>query len=1147
MKLSDIVRPDRMVARSVNLERDMNDPAGLDRYLLTGKGLEIVRRLAAGLNGEKVSAWSLTGPYGMGKSAFVHFLLSICGGSGEAKARAARQKLAEKDNDLTERLDRAFRKRGVAETGLFRVPATAAFEPVNRTLGNALARAMGESAEPSDEFNALRADVAEWLDNGANDGSRLVAFFREAVRICRTPVAVVVDEFGKNLEYLARNPATGDLFVLQSLAETDGVFLWVCLHQAFEAYAAGLTRNQRREWGKVQGRFEDIAFVEPRPQMLDFIERVLARVEKRPDADAPIQKWASFFHAEAQRPATDEIADLLPERLAGLFPLHPLAAVLLPELCTRFAQNDRTLFAFLCAGEPNGLPAFLHAAEFNAAGPAPPTFGPERLYDYFLGSNPALSLSRPGASRWLEIREIVEGARSLPERQQRLLRIIGMLNLVSGPSGFRASRNLLRFALSAPDTGDRDAADAELAALSEKGLLIYREYADEFRLWEGTDIDIPAAIERQKPMIAARPLPDLLEKTAPLLPLTASRHSYRTGTLRHFARRWCAAEGVAEAVAGFDGNAADGLLLYLFGNDEPMEPLPARTPDGYPVLVAFAREEYRLRERLLDAAAAKAILAEVPELDRDGVARREAKFRAGAAEQRLKQFLDELYTPGNPDVTWMHGEERFDLKSARDLSHRLSMLCDETFDQCPVIRNELINRERLSSAAARARRELIEAMLTGENRENLGLSGTGPEVAMYRTMLAAEGLHGPDEDVGWRFYSPDRQSSFRAAWEAIDAAMERAGDAPLPLPELISVLREPPFGMKSGPIPVLISLYLMVLSEEIAVYQEGAFIPYLTPEDLDLMVKRPEYFAIRRFSPLGIQGKVFRIYQEMLNASAVGDHGKLRNATIVGIVGPLVQFADELPPYVKQTRTISPVARRLLQTMLNSKDPIQLLLEDLPAAVGFSAIEGDESLSGENLREFQIRFRDAIAELVQAFEGLVERIRMILQETFQSTISLTDFRNELERRAKPLVARCADARLKPFVAALAKNGGGNREWVTRIATIAGQRPVASWRDTDLNGFSTRMHDLAKRFMALERLAAEEERRLPEGESGKEARLVSLARPDGRMESEILWIDVEDVERSKETVERLVRENGTARLRALFVMLGEHLLGEKAEE
>ncbi|MFP4032435.1 MAG: hypothetical protein ACLFTV_12805 [Desulfococcaceae bacterium] len=88
---------------------------------------------------------------------------------------------------------------------------------------------------------------------------------------------------------------------------------------------------------------------------------------------------------------------------------------------------------------------------------------------------------------------------------------------------------MLRFAVSRPGVEADAALESALAPLSAKGVLIYRDYADEFRLWEGTDIDIPAAIERQKPAIAARPLAELLESAAPLSPLVASRHGYRTG------------------------------------------------------------------------------------------------------------------------------------------------------------------------------------------------------------------------------------------------------------------------------------------------------------------------------------------------------------------------------------------------------------------------------------------------------------------------------------------------------------------------------------------------------------------------------------------------------------------------------------------
>lgn len=474
MRLSEIVRPDARIARSVNLERDLGDPESLDRYLLTGKGLEIVGRLTAGLNGEKVSAWSLTGPYGMGKSAFVRFLLSLSGDFRAETTETAREMLARKAPDLSERFLGVMKSRRLLNKGFFQVAATAAFEPINRTLADALARAARRAHEeslPGVQFRELNEKAAALRESAEPDPGRLAALFREAGRIARAPVAVVVDEFGKNLEYLARRPGRGDLFILQTLAESEGIFLWVCLHQAFEAYAAGLGRTQRQEWGKVQGRFEDVAFVEPRSQMRDFIGETLVRPgpSDSPDpsdphgpaeppapsgpldsadehgegagssSDRALAEWADHFRRAAETLSADGVPGLdLPGTASGperAFPLHPLAAALLPELCTRFAQNDRTLFAFLCGGEPHALPAFLRAKSLDPNGGPAPTFGPERLYDYFLGAAPALALGRPGASRWLEIHEMVEGARNLPDPQRNLLKIIGLLNLVSGPPG----------------------------------------------------------------------------------------------------------------------------------------------------------------------------------------------------------------------------------------------------------------------------------------------------------------------------------------------------------------------------------------------------------------------------------------------------------------------------------------------------------------------------------------------------------------------------------------------------------------------------------------------------------------------------------------------------------------------------------------
>ena len=57
--------------RSVALMRDADSLSALEGYILTPNGRGVLERLADAVRGESAArAWSLTGPYGSGKSAF---------------------------------------------------------------------------------------------------------------------------------------------------------------------------------------------------------------------------------------------------------------------------------------------------------------------------------------------------------------------------------------------------------------------------------------------------------------------------------------------------------------------------------------------------------------------------------------------------------------------------------------------------------------------------------------------------------------------------------------------------------------------------------------------------------------------------------------------------------------------------------------------------------------------------------------------------------------------------------------------------------------------------------------------------------------------------------------------------------------------
>ena len=84
---------------------------------------------------------------------------------------------------------------------------------------------------------------------------------------------LIVDEFGKFLEYASQNEPKKELYFIQQLAEfvnnSDlNIVLYTTVHQNFDAYALSLTQSQKQEWTKVKGRFKEITFNEPVEQLL---------------------------------------------------------------------------------------------------------------------------------------------------------------------------------------------------------------------------------------------------------------------------------------------------------------------------------------------------------------------------------------------------------------------------------------------------------------------------------------------------------------------------------------------------------------------------------------------------------------------------------------------------------------------------------------------------------------------------------------------------------------------------------------------------------------------------------------------------------------------------------------------------------------
>ena len=161
---------------------------------------------------------------------------------------------------------------------------------------------------------------------------------------------IVVDEFGKILEYAANNNPEKELYFLQKLSEfvnvpSRSIILLTILHQNFSSYAAKLTEIQRNEWHKIKGRFKEIVFVEPVEQLLSLIAK---RVRKCYKLSKAVEHSLSLLYDLGIRSKIVS-RNLKYKTAESLYPLDPVSAVCLTLAIQKYGQNERSLFSFLSA------------------------------------------------------------------------------------------------------------------------------------------------------------------------------------------------------------------------------------------------------------------------------------------------------------------------------------------------------------------------------------------------------------------------------------------------------------------------------------------------------------------------------------------------------------------------------------------------------------------------------------------------------------------------------------------------------------------------------------------------------------------------------------------------------------------------------
>lgn len=1087
--LADKLRVSARFARSANLERDVTNTEPLDGYVVTARAIDIVERLAGtATKSDAGGAWSITGPYGSGKSSLAVLLDGAFGEAGQVRDKAL-DLIADAAPEVAAVVNQAHAAHGTQARGFHRAVVTASREPISYTLVRALHSAVIRhfgKIPPNSKFKAsttLKAALADAEDGDPRRTGPSPAALLDVARCLaeQAPLLIVIDEFGKNLEAIAHSTAT-DPYLLQQLAEAGQgaglpIFTLTLQHLSFEDYFTGTDSPEQREWAKVQGRFEDIPYVDSPAQTRALIGTVF---DPLPALAKRVTKWSEQAAPAMAKVGIEDLTD--PTVIANCYPLHPIAAAVLPELCGRYGQNERTLFSFLTSQDPAAVPSFLAKTTLDSKS-QPPVVGLAEIYDYFVAGGVLAGSPGAQASRWTEIATRLRDTHGLTDRQSDLAKAVAVLNLVSSSGTLRASRQLLGLLQAKPTQ--------TLASLEKLGLLTYRDFADEYRIWQGSDVDLRTVIERASTGIAKLPLVDVLRRVNQPTPVIAARHSAEHDVLRVFSRRYANGDETLDPMSPFE--EADGEVLLVVGTERRC-PEAVETGLTKPRVVAIPNTITELDTAARSVAAIRATL-ELPEVADDWVARSELGEQLAQAEALLDASLVETFASENCDWSLLSDDGPHKLGAGRG-SAALSEAADLAYPLTPIIGNEMINRTDVTSQGAKARRIVLEGMIERSDLPDLGFEGYGPEVAMYRSVLGRSQIHRNDDRNGVLTFAAPQEPSLIPAWKALEKEFKRARTRRVNLNDIYAVLLSPPIGMKAAVLPVFVTAALLAHADEVAIYEHGTFRPVLGSDVSERMVRNPGHFDIKHFANAsGARRDVVDALAQKL--SVAKRFRKHRVSNVLAIVGHLVSAVSQLDNFTLGTASMSDKTLRARDVIVTAVEPDELLFELLPEALGFPPVKATKSYPKKDLLARAVKV--AIDELQNCSTNLLRDLYDELMETAGESSRLA-----VTGQAAALDGKVLDPDARPFVLTMANDGvASDTDWIKAIATVVTKRAVAEWSDEDRSRYSFEIREQVAAFRRL--LALHVEHHAHEGEPFQALR-VTFTRPDGREDHRVAILD-----------------------------------------
>lgn len=801
---------------------------------------------------------------------------------------------------------------------------------------------------------------------------------------------VVYDEFSKYLEANIVEASVSDTKMLQDFAEkcnrsgATQLHLMLISHKEIANYIDKLPKQKVDGWRGVSERFRHIHLNNNFSQTYEIIASV---IQKKPELWQPFkERYRGDFNNLIARyknhPLFSGKESELETAVFGCYPLHPVSTFILPRLSERVAQNERTLFTFLSADGASTLKSCIgektdYEIDFIT---------PDVIYDYF---EPLFRKEVYGGTihenyvlTTTILSQLSEGS-----LEAKIIKTISLIYSLAQFERLKPTKDeivsIYESSYSVPEI------TAAIDALIDKEFVVYLKRSNNYlRLKKTSGVDIRSKIR------------DFVEannrKTSVKQILNASNFDNYMYPSRynddHEMTRYFAFVFVEESEVKPDTNwiiksesiAADGVIFAVIpDSQDSIKELQAKimeTSKGCSRQIFIIPKRFFEIDQVVYEFEAVCSLREAA-VD-DPILFEEYDVVYEDLRDVISSFLASYTHPEKFKSDYFFDGKKWSIRRKAELTELMSDICDNVFSMTPVISNEAVNRNEITSIACNSRNKIVSGLLRNELEKNLGLSGSGQEVSIMRSTLIRTGILEETNDFPRiNLHPADRRiSNMLVSIEQFILSAKKNGGIGFDALYDILTLPEEHIGLRKGLIPIYLAVVMHEYKQQIMITDKFGQVP-ISADVLLQINSNPKAFTLsfvdwdlEKVEFISTLSNAFSEY--VIDAEKAANHYDY-------VVNAMRRWMMALPKYSKESR-ILPSGKRIdsryvamIKLLRQNINGYNLLFEKMPKAFGYE--EHFSAGLGENIEAAKRCYDEILERLKQSLADKTKSLFMLPQ------------------------------------------------------------------------------------------------------------------------------------------------------------------------